>query len=192
MILRIIFAGLFFLEVIAIATQKGTKHFYRVNDRITAPEVRLIGVEGNAVGIVPLKEALQAARDEGLDLVEISPNANPPVCKIIDYGKFMFEITKREKEAKKKQKIVEVKEVWLKMGIDDHDISFKARNACRFLKDGNKVKVSLSFRGREMTRTYLGEEVLQRFIDACKECGEAEKAPKMEGRHMVVILEPLK
>ncbi len=180
------------MEVITIAAQKSTKTQYRINEDITAPEIRLIGSDGVVVGIMPVKDALHLSETAGLDLVEISPNATPPVCKIIDYGKFMFEVTKREKEAKKKQKTMELKEIWLKMGIDEHDINFKIKNACKFLADGDKVKVSLSFRGREMTRTQMGAEVLEKFTQSCSEYGTAEKAPKLEGRHMIVILAPKK
>ena len=193
MVLRInICRTIIFTEVITIAAQKSTKTQYRTNEDITGPEVRLIGSDGIVVGIMPVKDALKLSETAGLDLVEISPNATPPVCKIIDYGKFMFEITKREKEAKKKQKTMELKEIWLKMGIDEHDINFKIKNACKFLEDGDKVKVSLSFRGREMTRTQMGAEVLEKFTQACSEYGTAETAPKLEGRHMIVILAPKK
>jgi translation initiation factor IF-3 len=192
-VLRISFCKtIIFTEVITIAAQKSTKTQYRINEDIKVPEIRLIGSDGIVVGIMPVEEALKLSQAAGLDLVEISPNATPPVCKIIDYGKFMFEITKREKEAKKKQKTVELKEVWLKMGIDEHDINFKIKNACKFLEEGDKVKVSLSFRGREMTRTQMGAEVLDKFTQACSEYGTAEKAPKLEGRHMIVILAPKK
>jgi len=180
------------MEVTEIAAQKNTKSQYRINEDITAPEVRLIGSDGIVIGVMSSKEALGKSISEGLDLVEISPSATPPVCKIIDYGKFMFEVTKREKEAKKKQKTMELKEIWLKMGIDEHDLNFKIKNACKFLADGDKVKASLSFRGREMTRTQMGEEVINKFVEACAEYGTAEKAPKLEGRHMIVILAPKK
>lgn len=180
------------MEVIEIAVQRSIKNQYKINKGITAPEVRLIGADGTAIGVMPVQEALRMSEEVSLDLVEISPNANPPVCKIIDYGKFMFEVTKREKEARKKQKTIELKEIWLKMGIDEHDINFKIKNACKFLADGDKVKVSLTFRGREMTRTQMGGEVLDKFVQACSEYGTPEKSPKLEGRHMIVILAPKK
>jgi translation initiation factor IF-3 len=193
-VLRIIVCRtiIIFTEVITIAAQKGTKSQYRTNRSITAEEVRLIGTDGTAIGIMSVDEALKHSEAAGLDLVEISPNARPPVCRIMDYGKFMFEISKREKEAKKKQKTMELKEIWLKLGIDEHDINFKIKNACKFLADGNKVKVSLSFRGREMTRTQMGAEVLEKFTEACSEYGTPEKEPKLEGRHMIVIIAPKK
>ncbi len=134
------------MEVNTIAAHKSNKVQYRINENITSPEIRLIGADGNVIGVMPVAEALKISENAGLDLVEISPNANPPVCKIIDYGKFMFEVIKREKEARKKQKTIELKEIWLKMGIDEHDINFKIKNACKFLADGDKVKVSLTFR----------------------------------------------
>jgi translation initiation factor IF-3 len=180
------------MEVNTIAAHKSNKVQYRINENITSPEIRLIGADGNVIGVMPVAEALKISENTGLDLVEISPNANPPVCKIIDYGKFMFEVTKREKEARKKQKTIELKEIWLKMGIDEHDINFKIKNACKFLADGDKVKVSLTFRGREMTRTQMGGEVLDKFVQACSEYGTPEKSPKLEGRHMIVILAPKK
>jgi len=161
-----------------------------VNEEIRDKEVRLIGSDGTMIGIVPIQKALEMARNEDLDLVKIAPQAVPPVCKIMDYGKYMFELAKKEKEAKKKQKVVNVKEVWIKPKIEEHDFNFKARNAYRFLKDGDKVKVSVRFRGRELNYTSLGLEVLEKFAQAVSEVGTVEKKPKLEGKSMVMILNP--
>lgn len=136
------------------------------------------------------KEALSLAEKSNLDLVKIAPGANPPVCKIMDYGKFRFEQAKREKEAKKNQKVMEIKEVRLSLNIDTGDFNTKVNHALRFLRDGNKVKVSIRFRGREMAHTELGIDVMQRFADACSETGSVEKAAKLEGRSMLMFLVP--
>ena len=136
------------------------------------------------------KEALSLAEKSNLDLVKIAPGANPPVCKIMDYGKFRFEQAKREKEAKKNQKVIEIKEVRLSLNIDTGDFNTKVNHALRFLRDGNKVKVSIRFRGREMAHTELGIDVMQRFADACSETGSVEKAAKLEGRSMLMFLVP--
>lgn len=136
------------------------------------------------------KEALTLAEKSNLDLVKIAPNATPPVCKIMDYGKFRFEQAKREKEAKKNQKVMEIKEVRLSLNIDTGDFNTKVNHALRFLRDGNKVKVSIRFRGREMAHTELGIDVMQRFADACSETGSVEKAAKLEGRSMLMFLVP--
>ena len=136
------------------------------------------------------KEALALAEKSNLDLVKIAPGANPPVCKIMDYGKFRFEQAKREKEAKKNQKVIEIKEVRLSLNIDTGDFNTKVNHALRFLRDGNKVKVSIRFRGREMAHTELGLDVMQRFAEACSETGSVEKAAKLEGRSMLMFLVP--
>ncbi len=136
------------------------------------------------------KEALSLAEKSNLDLVKIAPGANPPVCKIMDYGKFRFEQAKREKEAKKNQKVMEIKEVRLSLNIDTGDFNTKVNHALRFLRDGNKVKVSIRFRGREMAHTELGIDVMQRFAEACSETGSVEKAAKLEGRSMLMFLVP--
>ncbi len=136
------------------------------------------------------KEALSLAEKSNLDLVKIAPNATPPVCKIMDYGKFRFEQAKREKEAKKNQKVMEIKEVRLSLNIDTGDFNTKVNHALRFLRDGNKVKVSIRFRGREMAHTELGIDVMQRFAEACSEIGSVEKAAKLEGRSMLMFLVP--
>ncbi|KUF11518.1 translation initiation factor IF-3 [Pseudoponticoccus marisrubri] len=162
----------------------------RVNDRIRAPEIRLIGAEGENVGVVPPSRAMELAEQAGLDLVEISPNANPPVCKIMDYGKFKYEQQKRESEARKKQKTIEVKEVKFRPGTDTHDYDVKMRNVFRFLENGDKVKVTLRFRGREMAHQDLGRNLLQRIAEDVKEIGKVENMPKMEGRQMVMMIGP--
>ncbi|SNY54136.1 bacterial translation initiation factor 3 (bIF-3) [Pseudooceanicola antarcticus] len=162
-----------------------------MNDRIRCPEVRLIGAEGENVGVVPPARALAMAEEAGLDLVEISPNATPPVCKIMDFGKFKYEQQKRESEARKKQKIIEVKEVKFRPGTDIHDYEVKMRNVMKFLEKGDKVKVTLRFRGREMAHQNLGRELLERVAEDVKELGKVENMPKMEGRQMVMMIGPV-
>ncbi|WP_327442509.1 translation initiation factor IF-3 [Tropicibacter naphthalenivorans] len=163
----------------------------RVNDRIRANEIRLIGAEGENVGVVTPARAMELAERAGLDLVEISPNATPPVCKIMDFGKFKYEQQKRESEARKKQKIIEVKEVKFRPGTDVHDYQVKMRNVLKFLENGDKVKVTLRFRGREMAHQDLGRDLLQRVSEDVKEIGKVENMPKMEGRQMVMMIGPL-
>ena len=162
----------------------------RVNDRIRASEIRLIGADGENVGVVTPERGLDLAEQAGLDLVEISPNATPPVCKIMDFGKFKYENQKRESEARKKQKIIEVKEVKFRPNTDVHDYDVKMRNVMRFLENGDKVKVTLRFRGREMAHQNLGRELLQRVAEDVKEIGKVENMPKMEGRQMVMMIGP--
>ncbi|MBS0124356.1 translation initiation factor IF-3 [Aestuariicoccus sp. KMU-90] len=162
----------------------------RINDRIRAPEIRLIGAEGENVGVVTPERALELAEQAGLDLVEISPNATPPVCKIMDYGKFKYEQQKREAEARKNQKIIEVKEVKFRPGTDIHDYEVKMRNVMRFLESGDKVKITLRFRGREMAHQNLGRDLLERVAEDVKEIGKVENMPKMEGRQMVMMIGP--
>ncbi len=164
----------------------------RVNDRIRAPEIRLIGAEGENLGVQPPRRAMELAEQAGLDLVEISPNANPPVCKIMDFGKFKYEQQKRESEARKKQKIIEVKEVKFRPGTDIHDYDVKMRNVLKFLEKGDKVKITLRFRGREMAHQNLGRELLERVAEDVKELGKVENMPKMEGRQMVMMIGPVK
>ena len=161
-----------------------------INERIRDKEIRLIGSEGEQLGIVSSQQALDIAAEKNLDLVKIAPNAVPPVCKIMDYGKYRFEIAKKEKEQRKNQKIVETKEVRLTPNIDDHDFFTKVNNAKKFLKSGNKVKVTVRFRGREVTHSSLGEDILNRFRDETAEVGTVEKAPKMEGRNMSMFISP--
>lgn len=161
-----------------------------INEEIRDNEVRLINADGSMLGIMSAKDAQKLANSQNLDLVKIAPQGAPPVCKIMDYGKYMFELAKKEKEARKNQKIVSIKEVWIKPTIEDHDFSFKVKNAYKFLKDGDKVKVSVRFRGREMHYTKLGEEVLVKFAEAVAEAGIVEKRPKLEGKSMIMILNP--
>ncbi|MEM9320017.1 MAG: translation initiation factor IF-3 [Pseudomonadota bacterium] len=162
----------------------------RVNDRIRAPEIRLIGADGENVGVVTPTRAMSMAEEVGLDLVEISPNAEPPVCKIMDFGKFKYEQQKRESEARKKQKTIEVKEVKLRPGTDDHDFERKVSDAIKFLEKGDKVKVTLRFRGREMAHQNLGRDLLERVADKIEGIGKIENMPKMEGRQMVMMIGP--
>ena len=162
----------------------------RVNERIRASEIRLIGPEGQNVGVVTPERAMELAQQVGLDLVEISPNAPPPVCKIMDFGKFKYEQQKRESEARKKQKIIEVKEVKFRPNTDHHDYEVKMRNVVRFLENGDKVKVTLRFRGREMAHQNLGRDLLERVAADVKELGKVENMPKMEGRQMVMMIGP--
>ena len=162
----------------------------RINDRIRADEIRLIGAEGENVGVVTPRRALEMAEEVGLDLVEISPSANPPVCKIMDYGKYKYEQQKRESEARKKQKIIEVKEVKFRPGTDTHDYDVKMRNVLKFLEGGDKVKITLRFRGREMAHQDLGRNLLERIAEDVKEVGRVENMPKMEGRQMIMIIGP--
>ena len=154
------------------------------------PSVRVLDQNGAMLGIMPTSQAQRLADGQGLDLVEITPNAVPPVCKIMDYGKFRFEQTKKEKEARKNQHVVEIKEIRMSPGIDIGDFNTKLRNAQKFLADGNRVKVSVRFRGREMAHTNLGEKLLMDFAEACAEVASMEKNPKLEGRFMAMFLTP--
>ncbi|MEM9196213.1 MAG: translation initiation factor IF-3 [Pseudomonadota bacterium] len=164
----------------------------RVNDRIRAPEIRLIGADGENVGVIPPREALSMAQETGLDLVEISPNATPPVCKIMDYGKFKYEQQKKAAEARKNQKVIEVKEVKFRPNIDDHDYGVKMRNVVKFLEEGDKVKVTLRFRGREMAHMELGSKLLHRVAGDVEGMGKVENMPKLEGRQMVMVIGPVR
>ena len=163
---------------------------YQVNEEIRDKEVRLISDTGEQMGIVTAEQALEAAYERELDLVKIAPNSTPPVCKIMDYGKYRFEQSKREKEVKKNQRTIEVKEVRMSPGIDVNDFNVKLRNAQKFLKEGDRVKVTVRFRGREMAHTNIGEELLQRFAESCSEFSVMDKNPKLEGRHMNMFLSP--
>jgi len=162
----------------------------RVNEEITVQNIRLIDAEGEQVGVVSRDEALNRAFEAGLDLVEISPNAEPPVCKILDYGKFKYEIQKKRAEAKKKQKVIEIKEIKVRPGIDDNDYNIKMRSVRRFLEDGDKVKVTLRFRGRELAHQELGVQVLDRIRDEVADLAKVEQFPKMEGRQMIMVIAP--
>ena len=159
-----------------------------INGQIREKEVQLIGVNGEKLGIVSTREALEKAGENNLDLVLVAPNSKPVVCKIMNYGKYKFEQAKKEKEAKKKQKVLEVKEIRVTPNIEEHDFSFKAKNAKKFLQDGNKVKITVRFRGREVNNSKAGENVLNKFIEALEEVANVEKAPKLEGRNMFTIL----
>ncbi len=163
----------------------------QINEGIRAKEVRLIDEQGEQVGIVPIQKALEVARNSNLDLVNIAPNAKPPVCKVIDYGKYRYEAIKREKEAKKKQKVINVKEVRLSPNIDTHDLEVKANKANNFLKKGDRVKVTVRFRGRELGHTSIGKDVLNQFAELTSENGNIDKKPEMEGRSMVMFLGPI-
>ncbi|MBR5439590.1 MAG: translation initiation factor IF-3 [Clostridia bacterium] len=163
---------------------------HQINDEIRDSEVRLIGSNGEQLGIVSGQEALRIAYDSDLDLVKISPNAVPPVCKIMDYGKFKFEQLKKAKEARKKQKVVEVKEVWLSMTIDVGDLNVKAKQTIKFLQAGNKVKVSIRMRGRQNAHSDLGVEVMQKFFALVESDATMEKKPLQEGRNILMILGP--
>ncbi|GAA0303281.1 translation initiation factor IF-3 [Rhodovulum strictum] len=163
-----------------------------MNERIRAPEIRLIGADGENIGVVSPERAMALAAEAGLDLVEISPNATPPVCKIMDFGKFKYETQKRESEARKKQKIIEIKEVKFRPNTDTHDYEVKMRSVVRFLEDGDKVKVTLRFRGREMAHQNLGRDLLERVAEDVKEIGKVENMPKLEGRQMVMMIGPAK
>ena len=169
-----------------------SKVSYQTNEEIRDKEVRLVGADGEQLGVVSAREALEIAFDKGLDLVKIAPQAVPPVCKIMDYGKFRFEQTKREKDAKKNQKVMDIKEIRLSPAIDTHDFEVKVSHAVKFLQSGNKVKAAVRFRGREMAHTSIGNELLGRFAEACAEVATVEKEPKLEGRQMLMFLAPKK
>lgn len=159
-----------------------------INRQIRAKEVQLIGDNGEKLGIISFNEALEKAEEKNLDLVLVAPNANPVVCKIMNYGKYKFEQAKREKEAKKKQKVLEVKEIRVTPNIEEHDFGFKSKNARKFLIDGNKVKITVRFRGREVNNAKAGEAVLNKFIENLEDIATVEKKPKLEGRNMFTIL----
>jgi translation initiation factor IF-3 len=171
---------------------KDNKDRQQINEYIRAKEVRVIDENGEMRGIMSLDDALALAEEANLDLVNVSPNADPPVCKILDYGKYRYDMQKREKNAKKNQKVTEVKEIRLSTFIEDHDIQVKANTAIKFLKEGDKVKVSLRFRGRERDYQSKGFEVMERFAEAVSEFGEIEKKAKLEGRSLSMFLAPKK
>ena len=161
-----------------------------MNDQISSPEVRLIDAEGEQIGVVTLEKALAAAEEADLDLVEVSPNTKPPVCKILDYGKYKYEQQKKASEARKKQKTVDVKELKMRPTIEDHDFGVKLRNAKRFLDGGDKVKFTIRFRGREMAYQDQGQDLMARLREELAEISKVEAEPKMEGRQMIMILAP--
>ena len=168
------------------------KKEHQINAEIRDREVRLIDENGGQLGIVSSREALNIAEERGLDLVKISPNANPPVCKIMNYGKYLFELTKKAKEAKKNQKVVEIKEIWLSMTIDVGDLNTKAKQTSKFLASGNKVKVSIRMKGRQMAHAELALDVMNKFFDLVKDKGVMEKQPLTEGRNVWMMLAPVK
>ncbi len=174
---------LFCLEVLPISNIA-----HQINEDIHDEEVRLISDTGEQLGIMSSREALSRAEEQGLDLVKISPNAVPPVCKLMDYGKYRFEQTKREKEARKNQHVVEIKEIRMSPSIDVNDFNVKLRNAIRFLTEGDRVKVTVRFRGREMAHTDIGRDLLLKFAEGCAEVANMEKEPKLDGRHMSIFL----
>lgn len=167
-----------------------SKKEIQINEEIRDKELRIIGSDGQQLGIMSAKEALNLAEQKNLDLVKIAPQSNPPVCKIMDYGKYRFEQAKREKEARKNQRVVDIKEVRLSLNIDTHDFNTKLNNALKFIKHGDKVKVSIRFRGREMGHPEIGLETMKRFADACSETAVVEKPAKLEGRNMLMFLAP--
>ena len=173
------------MEVLPISKQE-----LQINEQIRDKELRVIDSDGNQLGIMSLRQALEIAEQKNLDLVKIAPQANPPVCKIIDYGKFRFEQAKREKEARRNQRVVEIKEVRLSLNIDTHDFETKKNHALRFISEGNKVKASIRFRGREMGHPELGLEIMRKFSDAMSEVAVVEKPAKLEGRNMLMFLAP--
>jgi translation initiation factor IF-3 len=168
------------------------KEEYRINDRIEAREVRLVGEDGEMIGVVGLRDALQRAENAGLDLVEVSPSATPPVCKILDYGKFKYEAQKRANAARKKQRVIEVKEIKMRPNIDDHDYSTKMKKVFSFLEEGDKVKVTMRFRGRELAHQDIAMRVLTRVKDEVGELAKVEQFPRMEGRQMIMVMAPAK
>ena len=187
-------AGIFLLQNMFFTELRGCftigSKELAINEGIKFKEVRVIDADGSQLGILPIAKALDAAYAKDLDLVNISPNAVPPVCKIMDYGKYRFEQAKREKEAKKNQKTFEIKEIRLGLSIDTHDFETKGNHAIRFLKDGDKVKVSIRFRGRELGHPEIGYDTMERFAQYCADVSVVEKAAKMEGRNMLMFLAP--
>ena len=178
---------LFFWRCLPISAKE-----LQINEEIKAKEIRVIGENGEQLGIMTSDKALELAYDRGYDLVMMSATSEPPVCKIMDYGKYRFECEKREKEAKKKQQTVELKEIQLSYRIDTHDFETKLRHAHKFLSEGNKVKVVLKFKGREMSHMAMGKEVMTKFRDACAEYGSVDKAPVLDGRYMSMVIAPVK
>jgi translation initiation factor IF-3 len=164
----------------------------RVNERIRIREVRLIDDEGNQVGIIATRDALEMARQKGLDLVEVAPNAVPPVCRLMDYGKFRYEQSRKERESRKNQHVVELKEVRIRPKIDDHDLETKGRQAAKFLDHGDKVKLTVLFRGREMAHPDIGKGLLDQLLELLKTHGTVEQSPRLEGRAMTAIMNPVR
>lgn len=179
-----------FLFIFNVLEVKTISKDYLLNEEIREKEVRVISNNGEALGILPIKDALKAAEERELDLVLIAPTANPPVCKIMDFGKFIYEQTKKDKEAKKKQKVINIKEIRLSPTIEEHDINIKSNNARKFLLDGDKVKVTVRFRGREADYSHIGYEILNSFSSRLEDVSIVEKPAKLEGKNMILILAP--
>ena len=163
----------------------------KANERIRALDVQVIGSDGSNLGAMPLNKAIEIAKQEGLDLIEISPNANPPVCKIMDMGKYKYDLQKKANLAKKKQKVISLKELKLRPGTEIHDYNFKLKNAKKFLTKGDKVKFTVRFKGREMQHIQLGKDLMNRIIEDTKELGKIETHPKFEGKQMIMIIQPI-
>ena len=163
-----------------------------INEEIKFKEVRVVGVDGEAVGIMSSDAAVKLASDQGYDLVLMAAQAQPPVCRILDYGKYRFERDKKEKEAKKKQQTVELKEIQLSCRIDTHDFETKARHAVKFLESGNKVRVVMRFKGREMSHVSIGQDIMNKFVESCSEVGSVDKKPVLDGRIMSMVISPVK
>lgn len=166
------------------------KQRVRVNEQIRVPEVRLIGADGNQVGVMPIKEALALAEEAHLDLVEIAPQASPPVCRVMDYGKFKYQQSKKQQEARRRQTTIQVKEIKVRPKIEEHDMAFKLKNGRRFLAEGDKVKISVIFRGREIAHPDRGYRILTQMAEALADVGGVEQAPRLEGRNMSMIVTP--
>ena len=166
------------------------KYGPRANEKIRALDVQVIDSSGNNLGVLPLKKAIETAKSEDLDLIEISPNANPPVCKIMDIGKYKYDLQKKANLAKKKQRVVSIKEIKLRPGTEIHDYNFKLKNARKFISKGDKVKFTVRFKGREMQHVELGKNLMNRIIEDTKEIGKVEVSPKFEGRQMIMIIHP--
>ena len=167
------------------------KYGPRANEKIRSLDVQVIDSNGNNLGVLPLKKAIETARSEDLDLIEISPNANPPVCKIMDMGKYKYDLQKKANLAKKKQRVVSIKEIKLRPGTEIHDYNFKLKNARKFITKGDKVKFTVKFKGREMQHTDLGKDLMNKIIEETKDIAKVESKPKFEGRQMVMIIQPL-
>tara|TARA_A100001011_G_scaffold240289_1_gene248287 strand:+ start:373 stop:918 length:546 start_codon:yes stop_codon:yes gene_type:complete len=170
--------------------RKPKYHGPRINDRIRSLDVQVINSDGENLGVLPIKKAIETAKQEGFDLIEISPNANPPVCKIMDIGKYKYDMQKKANKAKKNQKISVLKELKLRPGTEIHDYNFKIKNAKKFLTKGDKVKFTVKFKGREMQHIQLGKNLMQRIISDTKDLGQVEVSPKFEGRQMIMIIQP--
>jgi len=181
---------LFFWGISFIGGEPAITKDFRINEEIRAKEVRVVDTEGNQLGIMSCRDALRLAEERQQDLVEIAPAAKPPVCRIMDFGKYKYEQSKREKEARKKQKIISVKEIKMRPNIEDHDYMVKVKNATRFLKDGDKVKATVIFRGREIVHTQIGLQLLKRLAEDLAELSNVERVPKLEGKNMIMILAP--